>query len=148
MLCLHKEVAGGSEGGASALPIGCNPAAAPPLPAAGSASTSTAPGALSGSEAWAKVRALVAAVPRDLLAAAASRAGAHARALQYYESHVRALRGGGHNPAARRSAEFEDEEVSFLQVRAALRCACCAVARCGVISFVAFPCRGRSFLAP
>ncbi len=48
-------------------------------------------------------------------AQAASQCGAHARALQYFETHVRAARNGGINPAALHSAQYSDAEVSFLQ---------------------------------
>ncbi len=43
--------------------------------------------------------------------------GAHARALLHYETHVRALRGGGLNAAGLRNAVYSDSEVLFLQVR-------------------------------
>ena len=42
--------------------------------------------------------------------------GAHARSLQYFETHVRAVHGGALNPAAYRSATYDDAEVSYLQV--------------------------------
>lgn len=42
----------------------------------------------------------LARIPKQQLAQAASRCGAHARALQYYESYVRGVQGGGLNPAA------------------------------------------------
>ena len=60
---------------------------------------------------------LLAELPAELLAAAAFRAGAHARALRGFEVHVRAKAGGGGglNPAASRSAAFEHADVSFLQ---------------------------------
>lgn len=60
---------------------------------------------------------LVDGIPLDLLAQAAFHCGAHARALQYYESYVRTERGGALNPAARRSATYDDAEVTFLQVQ-------------------------------
>lgn len=49
---------------------------------------------------------------------AASQCGAHARALQYFETHVRAAHGGGGlNPAAlHTSTQFTDAQVTFLQV--------------------------------
>lgn len=59
---------------------------------------------------------LVDGIPLDLLAQSASHCGAHARALQYYESFVRSKEGGGLNPSARRNASYTDEEVTFLQV--------------------------------
>lgn len=54
---------------------------------------------------------------QDLLAQAAADCGAHARALLYFETHVRNMNGGGYNPAAHRNAVYKDEEVTFLQVR-------------------------------
>ena len=59
---------------------------------------------------------LVDSIPLDLLAQAAFQCGAHARALQYFESYVRTKRDGGLNPAARISATYDDAEVTFLQV--------------------------------
>ena len=41
--------------------------------------------------------------------------GAHARSLQYFETHVRSVHGGALNPAAYRSATYDDAEVSYLQ---------------------------------
>ena len=46
---------------------------------------------------------------------AASDCGAHARALQYFEAHVRARYGGTLNPVALRNASYGDDDVSFLQ---------------------------------
>ncbi len=60
--------------------------------------------------------ALLESIPQDVVAKAAQQCGAHARALLYYETYVRALRGGARNPAAHKSAQFADEEVTFLQV--------------------------------
>lgn len=62
---------------------------------------------------------LLAELPAELLARAAFRAGAHARALRGFEVHVRAKAGGGGglNPAASRSAAFEHADVSFLQAQ-------------------------------
>lgn len=62
------------------------------------------------------IQQLLQMTPLDLLARAAAKCGAHARALQYFESHVRTLRKGGRNPAAQTSATYTDEDVSFLQV--------------------------------
>lgn len=42
--------------------------------------------------------------------------GAHARALQHYETHVRAAWGGGLNAAGLRNACYTDAQVVFLQV--------------------------------
>ena len=61
---------------------------------------------------------LLAALPAELLARAAFRAGAHARALRGFEAHARAKSGGGLNPAAARSAVYDHADVSFLQVPA------------------------------
>lgn len=60
-------------------------------------------------------------IPRDLCAHAAFHCGAHARALQYYETFVRAKQRGGANQAARRGLPdpYTDEQVTFLQVRSA-----------------------------
>ena len=65
-----------------------------------------------------QVAALVAAIPKDLLARAAHACGAHARALQYYELHVRDVKGNRLNSMADRPPAFTDQEVSFLQVDA------------------------------
>lgn len=65
---------------------------------------------------WQRIEQLLGAVPLDVLAAAALRVGANARALMYYERHVRAAEGGGLNPAALVSVQYGDEHVSFLQV--------------------------------
>jgi hypothetical protein len=51
----------------------------------------------------------------ELLARAASQCGAHARALLYFESHVRAKAQGTLNPTALSSTTFEDDDVSFFQ---------------------------------
>lgn len=65
---------------------------------------------------WQRVEQLLGSVPLDVLAAAALRVGANARALMYYEGHVRAAEGGALNPAALESVQYSDEHVSFLQV--------------------------------
>lgn len=62
------------------------------------------------------VMELIDSIPLDLLAQAAFKCGAHARALQYYESYVRAKGGGALNPAARNSVTYADDDVDFLQV--------------------------------
>lgn len=59
---------------------------------------------------------LIEGIPQDLLAQAAFRCRAHARALQYYESFVREQEKGALNPAAHWSASYTDDEVTFLQV--------------------------------
>ena len=65
-------------------------------------------------ERWKTVCQFVNKIPRDLLAKAAGASGAHARALQYYETYVREVRRGAYNIAAAYSASFSDDEVSFL----------------------------------
>ena len=56
-------------------------------------------------------------------AQAAYECGANARALQYFETHVRAVRGGGAlNPSAATSATYLDDEVSFLQASCLRTC--------------------------
>lgn len=62
----------------------------------------------------AAVANLLDAIPKKLLATAAFRCGAHARALQYFETHVRAERGGGLNPAAHAdtAGDYSHDEVS------------------------------------
>ena len=57
-------------------------------------------------------------IPRDLCAHAAFHCGAHARALQYYETYVRAKQRGAANQASRRGLPdpYTDEQVTFLQV--------------------------------
>lgn len=57
-------------------------------------------------------------IPRDLCAHAAFHCGAHARALQYYETFVRAKQRGAANQASRRGLPdpYTDEQVTFLQV--------------------------------
>jgi hypothetical protein len=63
------------------------------------------------------IQQLLQMIPLELLARAAASCGAHARALQYFETHIRALRGGGRNPAAQSSASYTDDDVAFLQVQ-------------------------------
>ena len=53
-------------------------------------------------------------IPRIKLAHAASTCGAHARALLYYETHLRMTKGNGANPAAAEQPELVDEEVNLL----------------------------------
>ena len=52
---------------------------------------------------------------QEQLAQAAYHCGAHARALQYYEQHLRAAKGNKLNSVVGTRPVFEDEEVSFLQ---------------------------------
>lgn len=59
------------------------------------------------------VSELLDAIPRVTLARASSRCQAYARALMYFESHVRG-KSGSFNPSAERSGIFEDEDVSYL----------------------------------
>lgn len=79
-----------------------------------------APGVSSGSIAPTSsaqhVHQLLASIPQDLLAQAAARCGAHARALLHYETHLRSKEGGGLNPVAHKNIYYSDDEVSFLQV--------------------------------
>ncbi|KAI5062158.1 hypothetical protein GOP47_0022697, partial [Adiantum capillus-veneris] len=59
------------------------------------------------------VSQLLEAIPKTALAAASFRCQAYARALLYFEAHIR-NKSGALNPAAERSGIFEDEDVSFL----------------------------------
>ncbi|KAK3131306.1 hypothetical protein QOZ80_6BG0504770 [Eleusine coracana subsp. coracana] len=59
------------------------------------------------------VAELVAAIPKVTLARASLRCQAHARALMYFESHVRE-KSGSSNPAAECSGNFLDDDISFL----------------------------------
>ncbi|PSC70468.1 serine threonine-kinase ATR isoform X1 [Micractinium conductrix] len=84
------------------------------------AAVAAAPAADSGQQVelgteWDCIEQLLAAMPKQLLAQAASQCGAHARSLQYFESHVRKVYQGALNPAAYRSAAYGDAEVSYLQ---------------------------------
>ena len=54
---------------------------------------------------------------QERLAEAAAHSGAHARALQYYEQHVRAVKGNKLNAMGLPPPRFEDDEVSVLLVR-------------------------------
>ncbi|XP_020579052.1 serine/threonine-protein kinase ATR [Phalaenopsis equestris] len=56
---------------------------------------------------------LLSAIPKVTLAKASFRCHAHARALMYFESHVRE-NSGSFNPAAESSGFFSDEDISFL----------------------------------
>ena len=53
-------------------------------------------------------------IPRVKLANAASKCGAHARALLYYETYLRLTKGNGANIAASGTSKLSDEEVSNL----------------------------------
>ncbi|KAL2937004.1 Serine/threonine-protein kinase ATR [Bienertia sinuspersici] len=59
------------------------------------------------------VSELLDAIPKVTLAKASIRCQAYARSLMYYESHVRE-KSGSFNPAAERSGNFDDEDISFL----------------------------------
>uniref|UniRef100_A0A0D3GKZ8 Serine/threonine-protein kinase ATR n=1 Tax=Oryza barthii TaxID=65489 RepID=A0A0D3GKZ8_9ORYZ len=59
------------------------------------------------------VAELLAAIPKVTLAKASFRCQAHARALMYFESHVRE-KSGSSNPAADCSGAFSDDDISFL----------------------------------
>lgn len=59
------------------------------------------------------VSQLLAAISKVTLARASFRCQAYARALMYFESHVRE-KSGSFNPAARSSSLFEDAEISYL----------------------------------
>eukprot|EP00897_Mesotaenium_endlicherianum_P000569 jgi/Mesen1/10512/ME000083S10013 len=59
------------------------------------------------------VASLLAAVPKQALAQASYRCHAFARALLYFESHVRAT-SGTLNPAAEKNGVFQDGDVTFL----------------------------------
>lgn len=63
-----------------------------------------------------RVALVLDSIPVELLARAAFQCGAHARALLYFETHVRAKESGALNPAAARNASYSDEDVSFFQV--------------------------------
>ncbi|KAL6744647.1 hypothetical protein V8C86DRAFT_3152686, partial [Haematococcus lacustris] len=80
-----------------------------------SATNSGASGAGAGTSPVAKVAAFLDGIPKQQLAQAALRCGAHARALQYYETWVRSVQGGGLNPAACNSnIQYTSSQVSFL----------------------------------
>ncbi|XP_039135080.1 serine/threonine-protein kinase ATR isoform X2 [Dioscorea cayenensis subsp. rotundata] len=59
------------------------------------------------------VSGLLSAIPKVTLAKSSFRCQAHARALMYFESHVRE-KSGSFNPAAENSGIFADEDISFL----------------------------------
>ena len=63
---------------------------------------------------WHIIMETIDSIPRVKLAEAATSCGAHARALLYYETHLRAVRGGGANIAAFESPIYDDDEVSSL----------------------------------
>ncbi|KAK9914842.1 hypothetical protein WJX75_001188 [Coccomyxa subellipsoidea] len=96
-------------------------AAAPPTPSVGGSSVGARSRSLDtgGSAELSlpskRVALLLDSIPVELLARAAFQCGAHARALLYFETHVRAKDNGALNPAALRSASYSDEEVSFFQ---------------------------------
>ncbi|PKA50257.1 Serine/threonine-protein kinase ATR [Apostasia shenzhenica] len=59
------------------------------------------------------VSELLSAIPKVTLSKASLRCHAHARALMYFESHVRE-KCGSFNPAAESSGMFSDDDISFL----------------------------------
>jgi len=63
---------------------------------------------------WSRLQQMLESIPKIKLSAAATKCGAHARALLYYEAHLKGERGGAANNAAATSASFEDENVSML----------------------------------
>ena len=63
---------------------------------------------------WSRLQQMLESIPKIKLSAAATKCGAHARALLYYEAHLREARGGAANIAAANSVDFEDEDVSML----------------------------------
>lgn len=63
-----------------------------------------------------------AAFPPVVVRCAALQCGAHARSLQYFETHLRTLHKGALNPAAHRSASYGDEDVSYLQASMPFGC--------------------------
>lgn len=63
---------------------------------------------------WRLLQDMFVDIPRVKLANAASKCGAHARALLYYETHLRLTRGNGANIAAFSTSILSDEEVSNL----------------------------------
>ena len=63
---------------------------------------------------WKLLEDMIEDIPRIKLAKAASKCGAHARALLYYETHLRLSGGKGANIAAASSTKFSDDEVTFL----------------------------------
>lgn len=64
-----------------------------------------------------RVSGLLDSIDMELLARAAFQCGAHARALLYFESHVRGKEKGTLNPVALTSTTYEDDDVSFFQVK-------------------------------
>lgn len=63
---------------------------------------------------WRMLEDMFADIPRVKLANAASKCGAHARALLYFETHLRLTKGYGANVAASSSSTLSDDEVSTL----------------------------------
>ena len=62
-----------------------------------------------------RVSGLLDSIDMELLARAAFQCGAHARALLYFESYVRAKEQGTLNPVALSSTTYEDGDVFFFQ---------------------------------
>jgi len=99
---------------AAAAPPGGGAASGGGGRAAGDASPSPTPGP-SGRVDGPALAAALDAVDLNLLAAAAAAAGAHARAARYAETAARRAFGGGLNPAAGKSAVYDDGTVAGLQ---------------------------------
>lgn len=93
-----------------------------------------------------RVALLLESIPVELQARAAFQCGAHARALLYFETHVRAKESGALNPAALRSASYCDEDVSFFQVTDRMRS--CSVPVGGVSHPCAALCASLQWFSP
>ena len=77
-------------------------------------SGSGAAAAFASSE-WSKINLLLSEIPRNTVARSAAACGAHARALLYYETFLRASHGRGANPASfQPPPAYADKEVTFL----------------------------------
>ncbi|CAG9464680.1 unnamed protein product [Pedinophyceae sp. YPF-701] len=85
--------------------------------ASASTQRTTAPGG--GAAAEVHVKQLLDRIPADLLARAAHRCGAHARALRWFEQHARYkgedANGAAPNPASGFAVEYTREEAAFFQ---------------------------------
>lgn len=69
-----------------------------------------------------RISGLLDSIDMELLARAAFQCGAHARALLYFESYVRAKEQGTLNPVALSSTTYEDGDVFFFQASPVLYC--------------------------
>jgi serine/threonine-protein kinase ATR len=63
---------------------------------------------------WGVLETMIDDIPRAKLANAAASCGAHARALLYYETHLRLTHGNGSNVSAHSSPKLSDQEVNML----------------------------------